>query len=116
MTNVLAEMNEAEKAVIIAKLNDKARQDISNYNFTQCVRSLNGEELNELIKLVKEFKDFTEAIDPHHEHDMGKIEFNGELYYFKIDYYDNQLHFGSAFPEDESVTRRVITVMEVSEY
>ena len=53
---------------------------------------------------------------PHHEHDMGKIEFNGESYFFKIDYYDNQLRYGSTFPEDEFLTRRVITVMETDEY
>jgi hypothetical protein len=82
-------------------------QGAGNYTHTR---------LNDLIKLVKEFDDFTEDNDPHHEHDMGKIEFNGESYFFKIDYYDNQLEYGSEFPEDESITRRVITVMETDEY
>jgi hypothetical protein len=110
------EMTDTEKSAKITELNDKARQNLSNYSFTQGVRGLNREQLNDLIKLVKEFDDFTEENDPHHEHDMGKIEFNGESYYFKIDYYDNQLKYGSEFPEDESITRRVITVMETDEY
>ena len=110
------EMTDTEKSAKITELNDKARQNLSNYSFTQGVRGLNREQLNDLIKLVKEFDDFTEENDPHHEHDMGKIEFNGESYYFKIDYYDNQLKYGSEFPEDESITRRIITVMETDEY
>jgi hypothetical protein len=112
----MIEMTDAEKSAKITELNDKARQNLSNYSFTQGVRGLNREQLNDLIKLVKEFDDFTEDNDPHHEHDMGKIEFNGESYFFKIDYYDNQLEYGSEFPEDESITRRVITVMETDEY
>ena len=115
-TETLTEMTDTEKSAKIAELNDKARQNLSNYSFTQGVRGLNREQLNDLIKLVKGFNDFTEENDPHHEHDMGKIEFNGESYFFKIDYYDNQLEYGSAFPEDESITRRVITVMETDEY
>ena len=110
------EMTDTEKSAKITELNDKARQNLSNYSFTQGVRGLNREQLNDLIKLVKDFDDFTEENDPHHEHDMGKIEFNGESYFFKIDYYDNQLKYGSEFPEDESITRRVITVMETDEY
>lgn len=112
----MIEMTDAEKSAKIAELNDKARKDPSIYSFTQAVRSLNREQLNELTKQIKEFNNFTERNDPHNERDFGKIEFNGESYLFKIDYYDNQLRYGSPFPEDESVTRRVITVMESSEY
>jgi hypothetical protein len=116
MVSETIEMTDTEKSAKIAELNDKARQDPSIYSFTQAVRSLNREQLNELTKQIKEFNNFTERNDPHEERDFGKIEFNGESYLFKIDYYDNQLRYGSPFPEDEFLTRRVITVMEASEY
>ena len=45
ITETLTEMTDAEKSAKITELNDKARQNLSNYSFTQCVRGLNREQL-----------------------------------------------------------------------
>lgn len=44
------------------------------------------------------------------EHDFGAIELNGERYFFKIDYYDETLSFGSPDAADPTKTTRVLTV------
>ena len=69
-----------------------------------------------LAKALMEFDSFTEDNDPHREHDFGAFEFDGEKLFFKIDYYDNALDFGSPDPSDPSVTTRVLTIMLASEY
>ena len=49
-------------------------------------------------------------------HDFGAINLDGELYLWKIDYYDNDLAFGSPDPADPDVTRRIMTIMRADEY
>ena len=105
----------------IAELNDKLRQNLFNPGKDKVVLTSGfsalpfDEQLRILIK-VKEFKDFNEGNNPYGERDFGKIEHNGEGYFFKIDYYDNDWVFGSENPEDENITTRVLTVMKASEY
>jgi hypothetical protein len=45
------------------------------------------------------------------ERDRGNFEFEGTTVYFKIDYYDVALEYGSEDPADASITRRVLTIM-----
>jgi hypothetical protein len=54
--------------------------------------------------------------DPYGEHDFGVVEVNGTRVFFKIDYYDLELKFGSSDPSDEAITRRVLTIMLAEEY
>ena len=56
------------------------------------------------------------ADDSCDERDFGAFEFQGERLFFKIDYYDLAMEFGSEDPADASVTRRVMTVMLSSDY
>jgi len=65
---------------------------------------------------VAAFTDFSEDNDPHGEHDFGSFEHAGEKLYFKIDYYDKQLEYGSEDPSDPAKTTRVLTIMLASEY
>jgi hypothetical protein len=70
----------------------------------------------ELLLRVKDFTEFVADNDPHHEHDFGAIELNGEKYFWKIDYYDRELRFGSVEPADPEKTTRVLTIMRADEY
>ena len=45
------------------------------------------------------------------ERDRGNFDFEGTTVYFKIDYYDAALEYGSEDPSDASKTRRVLTIM-----
>lgn len=65
---------------------------------------------------VRSFTAFTRDNDPHLEHDFGSFEVRGEKLFWKIDYYDLDLTYGSEAPEDPSKTKRVLTIMLASEY
>jgi hypothetical protein len=70
-----------------------------------------------LFLAVQSYSAFSEADDPHREHDFGAIEIDGESYFWKIDYYyDLSQRFGSEDPSDPEVTARVLTIMRADEY
>jgi hypothetical protein len=69
-----------------------------------------------LLLAVQSFSNFTNDNDPHGEHDFGSIELEGETYFWKIDYYDEDCVFGSEDPTDPQKTTRVLTIMCASEY
>ena len=68
------------------------------------------------IEGVKKFEAFNENNDPFNEHDFGSITIEGEVLFWKIDYYDLSLENGSPDPSDPSVTARVLTIMLANEY
>jgi hypothetical protein len=66
---------------------------------------------------VRNFNDFTEDNDPHGEHDFGAFDIEGAgKIFWKIDYYDSDLQYGSEDPADPQKTTRVLTIMLASEY
>lgn len=69
-----------------------------------------------LILAVQSFDEFTSDNDPHCEHDFGAIALDGETYFWKIDYFDANEHFGSEDPSDPDKTTRVLTIMRADEY
>jgi hypothetical protein len=69
-----------------------------------------------LIQRVAQFDDFTDANDPHVEHDFGALEFHGEQVFWKVDCYDQDYTLGSDDPTDLSKTRRVLTIMLAHEW
>ncbi|MEM1370318.1 MAG: DUF3768 domain-containing protein [Cyanobacteria bacterium P01_H01_bin.15] len=69
-----------------------------------------------LIQRVTQFDDFTDANDPHAEHDFGAFEFHGHQLFWKIDAYDQTYALGSDDPMDLSKTRRVLTIMLADEW
>ena len=101
----------------IATLNDKARKGLDCPTMiTSMVQALSAEDRAKLFKLVRDFDDFNEGNDPYGEHDFGKVTFDGEDYFWKIDYYTNSLcMYGAEDPEDDK-TFRVLAIMHVSEY
>lgn len=83
---------------------------------TSGVQSLGPTALSEIIREVMAFSSFTPDNDPYGEHDFGLFRFAGEMIYWKIDYYDLDLTYGSPDPANPDVTRRVLTILLASEY
>ncbi len=69
----------------------------------------------ELLRAVRDFDAFDEAIDPYGEHDLGRFRFEGTDCYWKIDYYNHDLTAGSEDAADPFKTTRVLTIMRVDE-
>ena len=74
------------------------------------VGRLEPEALARLMLLVRDFNDFHGDNDPHGEHDLGQVEMDGESYFWKYDYYDDD------FEGHEEDGNRVLILMETSEY
>jgi len=69
-----------------------------------------------VIRRVATFYDFTPDNDPHGEHDFGRFSLGGRKFFFKIDYFDPTLTYGSEDPADPAKTTRVMTIMLAEEY
>lgn len=107
----------------IRKLNDNLRRNIfdplcpqGSIFLTAAVSALKHEDQIELLKEVCCFEDFNEDNDPYGEHDFGAIDFKGEKYFFKIDYYDRNYQGHTQDASDPKLTNRVMTIMRADEY
>lgn len=103
----------------ISELNDKFRHGDMNLGhcmMTSEVQALAPEKQHQLIQLVRNFDSFTLENDPYQEHDFGKVKIDEESYFWKIDYYDNNLTYGSEDPANLNLTKRVLTIMRSDEY
>lgn len=103
---------------LIKKLNDELRTTFSGGQIiiTTQVQLLPVANRNELFSQIKNFNKFTKANDPYGEHDFGSIEYNGWVYFWKIDYFDIDFLYLSPDPSDSSVTNRILTIMRADEY
>ena len=101
------------RAELIARLNDGLRKTCEGGTvvITRNVRGLDGFNTPELVKALAEYDRFDEDNDPHGERDFGDFALFGADLFFKIDYYDSDLKFGSDDPADASITHRVLTIM-----
>lgn len=102
----------------IRKLNDELRKSFvgGKIVMTCGVNALSVEDKEILFNKLRIFSSFDEHNDPYNEHDFGCIEFKGEQYFFKIDYYDVDYRCLSPDPSDPAVTCRVLTLMKAEEY
>ena len=82
---------------------------------TPGVDALSSEQKDELIRAVREFKDFNLGNDLYNEHDFASIEIDGETFFWKIEYYDRTMQQGSEDPSDPEKTTRVMTLMLADE-
>jgi hypothetical protein len=119
--------SEEETMQVKERLPDKARIRQLNDAFrstfvggvvvmTAGVDALPTEFKASVLQAVREFRDFDEGNDPHHEHDFGAFELNNQRFFFKLDYYDTSMEFGSPDPSDATETTRTLTVMLAEEY
>jgi hypothetical protein len=102
----------------IRALNDELRRNLPNAHavMTAGIAALGPEAVDRIVKTIAVYNDFCHANDPHGEHDFGSFEADGQLIFFKIDYFDKALTAHSPDPFDPSVTERVITIMLAEEY
>jgi hypothetical protein len=83
---------------------------------TQGISHLPEQDKEDILTKVRTFNKFTPDNDPYGEHDFGAFDHKGEKIFWKIDYYDTTLTWGSEDPADPKQTRRVLTIMLASEY
>ena len=69
-----------------------------------------------LLRMVRDYRGFDEDTNPHRERDFGSFAFEGVRCFWKIDYYDRDLQFGSDDPSDPNRTCRVLTILRADEY
>lgn len=107
------------KQLRIEKLNDLLRKQHigGQIMVTVGVQILPREQIAGLLRAIANFDTFNDRVkDPYGEHNFGKLDFQEERYFWKIDYYDKRLTFASPDPADPAVTERVMTVMRAEEY
>ena len=124
-----------EQTARIARLNDLARSAMGvacTAVATVGFRSLPDADQSQVRELIETFDTFDEDNDPHGERDFGTIyqlsngqwtterprlcEDERERVFWKLDYYDRDLQFGSEDAANPAITRRVLTIMLADEY
>ncbi len=102
----------------VRALNDILRRTLcgGTLMLTPGIVALGRERQATILAAVAAFDSFDADNDPYGERDFGALTVAGEQVYFKIDYYDQWLMFGSPDPADSSLTARVLTILLASEY
>lgn len=80
------------------------------------ITSLPDDISTEIIEKVRTFSDFNEDNDPYGEHDFGAVNVARQRVFWKIDYYDAAMAYGSEDPANPDVTTRVLTIFFADEY
>ena len=107
-----------DRAKVIAKLNDEFRTTFTGGKvlITAGVDALGPQFVADALESARTFDEFTGDNDPHREHDFGTFTIRGQKLFWKIDYYDPTMQYGSENPCDPEATCRVLTVMLAEEY
>ncbi len=102
----------------IRQLNDVFRQTLigGKVIVTRGVAIFGTTAVIEIMDKIANCAEFTADNDPYEEHDFGVIIHDGQKLFWKIDYYDETMTYGSPDPADPTVTTRVLTVMLACEY
>jgi hypothetical protein len=106
------------KNAAIRELNDAFRKSFAG---GKVVMTASVAELPDMVRAnalleVSRFDRFTSDNDPYGEHDFGSFEMVGRKFFWKVDYYDATMQFGSEDPSDPSKTTRVLTLMLAEDY
>jgi Protein of unknown function (DUF3768) len=124
-----------EQTARIARLNDLARSAMGvacTAVATAGFLSLPAFDQSSVRELIETFDAFDEDSDPHGERDFGAVyqladgrwtterprarDDERERVFWKLDYYDRDLRFGSEDAANPAATRRVLTIMLSDEY
>jgi hypothetical protein len=118
MKEIQSRAANADRTARIQTLNDTFRKTLKGgpVVLTAGVDALASDVKAKAMRNVATFSDFTSDNDPHREHDFGSFELAGQTFFWKIDYYDSTLAFGSDDPSDPAQTTRVLTLMLAEEY
>ena len=104
-----------EQVIEVSKtciLNDEFRRSGFGVTLTNGVQSV--ENLNGLMRAIRNYNDFNDSNDPYGEHDFGGLDWYGDKVFWKIDYYNQTL---DQWEEPTSpLCNRVMTVMLAEEY
>ncbi|MGB3929677.1 MAG: DUF3768 domain-containing protein [Sphingobium sp.] len=128
-------MRSPEQLDTIRRLNDAARSHpgtASIANVTLGFQSLPDADRFAALAAIVGFSRFDEDNDPYGEHDFGAVyrldtgiwtqerprdeKTISQTVFWKVDYYDNTLTYGSEVPWDVRQTKRVLTIMLANEY
>ena len=120
--------NDENRRAKIAELNDQVRKDAgrptSHFQatnphrvlITAGITALPLEDQIAICRKVREFNTFDDDNDPYGKHEYGIVEHRGKSVFWKIDYYDRALEYGSEDPADPEKTCRVLTILFATEY
>ena len=102
----------------IQQLNDAFRTTLNGGKafVTPGVSALGPETAVRALTAVQSFAEFSPNNDPYGEHDFGALTIAGEKLFWKIDYYDLSMDFGSNDPADPAQTTRVLTILLAEEW
>ena len=102
----------------IAELNDLLRKTFigGRIVITAGIAALPEGDQAAILEKVQTFDAFSPDNNPHGQRDFGSFSHNGQRVFWKIDYYDPFLTFGSEDPADPAKTARVLTIMLALEY
>jgi hypothetical protein len=102
----------------IARLNDRCRQGLDRTARILITRACLGTFADnraaeivaqaEILSALRGYKFRDAEAD---ERDWGSFDYRGTTVYFRIDYYDAAMEYGSEDPADASQTRRMLTIM-----
>lgn len=124
-----------DQIATVRRLNDTARTNPgtgSIANVTSGFHALPAADRFAALTAIVAFTKWDGDNDPYGEHDFGAVYRLAEgtwtqdrpkdqqtitqTVFWKVDCYDNDLSFGSEAPWDETLTKRVLTIMLASEY
>lgn len=102
----------------IRQLNDIFRKSFigGRVYLTEGIRALGQDFESACVERVQKHRRFAEGNDPYGEHDFGAFNVQRRKCFWKIDYYDAAMEWGSADPADPAQTTRVLTIMLAEEY
>lgn len=99
----------------LAEQNDHYRKTTDVIRLTLAVQELGEPAINKLLEQVRADETFTPDNDPHGEHDLGQIEFDGQTFFWKIDYYGENTFMDADNPVPHDASRS-LTIMRADEY
>lgn len=103
----------------VRELNDAFRTTFrgGRVSMSSGIASLPDDMRTEIFEKVQTFDQFTEDNDAYGEHDFGAVDIGGKhKVFWKIDYYDAAMVYGSEDPANPDVTTRVLTIFFADEY